>query len=207
MSPDLVVGDDGLARCRWATQSADYAAYHDDEWGVPIRDDRALYERLCLDGFQSGLSWITVLRKRPAFRDAFANFDPVVVADFGPREVERLLGDASIIRHRGKIEATIANARALLRLWEAESEGALAARLAQAAGPVDRPRPRTLSEIPSTTEGSSALARDLKRRGFAFLGPTTLYAALQATGFVDDHLKGCHRSSAARGATACRDAG
>ena len=207
MNPDLVVGDDGRARCRWAVQSADYAAYHDDEWGVPLRDDRELYERLCLEGFQSGLSWLTILRKRPAFRHAFADFDPIVVAAFGPRDVERLMDDAGIVRHRGKIQATIANARSLLELWDESGEGALTALLAQAADSDRRPRPRRLGDIPASTSGSTALARELKRRGFSFLGPTTLYAALQATGFVDDHLQGCHRSTVARGATTATDTG
>ncbi len=192
MSADLVVGDDALARCAWAAASADYRDYHDGEWGVPIRDDRALYERLCLESFQSGLSWITILRKRSGFRAAFADFDPEVVAEFGPAQIEVLLADASIVRHRGKIQATITNARAVLALWESEGQGSLTTLLSTAA-PRPSAVPQTLAEIPASTPESAALARDLKRRGFTFLGPTTLYAALQATGFVNDHLVGCHR--------------
>ena len=192
MTPDLVIGDDSVARCAWAASSADYRDYHDVEWGVAIRDDRALYERLCLESFQSGLSWITILRKRAGFRAAFADFDPEVVAGFGPQQIDVLLADASIVRHRGKIQAAITNARATLALWESDGEGSLTALLA-AAAPAPGSPPTRLSDIPASTPESAALARELKRRGFAFLGPTTLYAALQATGFVNDHLMGCHR--------------
>ena len=192
MSSDLVVGEDELARCAWAASSADYRDYHDSEWGVPIRDDRALYERLCLESFQSGLSWITILRKRPGFRAAFAEFDPEVVAEFGPTQIDALLSDASIVRHRGKIQATITNAQAVLALWKSEGPGSLTTLLSSAA-PQQGPVPQSLADIPASTAESAALARDLKRRGFTFLGPTTLYAALQATGFVNDHLAGCHR--------------
>lgn len=189
-SPDLAVGPDGRPRCPWAGPSDDYREYHDREWGRPIRDDAALYERLCLESFQSGLAWITVLRKRDAFREAFEGFDPVAVSTFGPDRVDLLLGNAGIIRHRGKIEAAITNARALVALWGREGRGALATRLARAAGPAGA-RPSRLADIPASTPGSAALARELRREGFTFLGPTTLYAALQATGFVDDHLAGC----------------
>ena len=193
MSPDLAVGNDGLARCSWSAQVAEYRDYHDLEWGRPLRDDRSLFERLSLESFQSGLAWITVLRKRDAFREAFDGFDPALVVDYGPPEVERLLADARIIRHRGKIEATIANAEALLSLWDRDGEGALTALLEVAAtDPPRRGRPARLADVPSSTPGSARLARELKARGFRFLGPTTLYAALQATGFVDDHLDGCH---------------
>lgn len=193
MSPDLTVGDDGVARCSWSAQVAEYRDYHDLEWGRPLRDDRSLFERLCLESFQSGLSWSTVLRKRDAFREAFDSFEPARVADYGPPEIERLLADARIIRHRGKIEATIANADALLRLWDRDGEGALTALLeVAAADPARQGRPARLSDVPSSTPGSARLARELKARGFRFLGPTTLYAALQATGFVDDHVEGCH---------------
>lgn len=202
---DVVVGDDGLARCAWAAQSADYAEYHDLEWGQAIRDDRALYERLVLESFQSGLSWITILRKRPAFRVAFEGFDPDVVARFSEADVERLLRDASIVRHRRKIESAITNASALLTLWRLEGDGALTSRLTVAAEITDRSRPPVaLSEIPASTPGSTALARDLKALGFTFLGPTTLYAALQATGFVNDHLAQCHCRATSRGATIAR---
>ncbi len=205
-SADLVVGDDGLARCAWATQSADYVEYHDLEWGQAIRDDRALYERLVLESFQSGLSWITILRKRPAFRAAFEGFDPDVVAQFSNADIDRLLLDASIVRHRRKIEAARTNASALLNLWRFEGEGALTSRLTAAAEVTDRSRPPVmLSEIPASTPGSTALARDLKAIGFTFLGPTTLYAALQATGFVNDHLAQCHCRLTSRGATTRTD--
>jgi len=190
---DLVRGDDGLRRCAWAAQTADYAEYHDLEWGRPVRDDRALFERLSLEAFQSGLSWLTVLRRRPTLREAFAGFAPEVVARYGPDDVRRLLDDPGIIRHRGKVEAVIANARALLELWSSEGEGSLSARMGQAA-PARPRRPRRMAEVPASTPGSAALARDLKARGFSFVGPTTCYAALQATGFVDDHLVGCHRA-------------
>ena len=196
----LVTGVDGLPRCAWGASTPEYAAYHDQEWGREVREDDALYERLVLEGFQSGLSWLTILRKREHFRRAFAGFDPRVVAGFGEDDVARLLEDAGIVRHRGKIEAAIANAAALLDLQQQEGPGALA-RLLAAAAPDDdvlrregfRRPPRALSDLPARTAGTTALARDLRRRGWRFLGPTTLYAALQATGFVDDHLVGCHR--------------
>ncbi len=177
-------------RC-WPTADPLYIAYHDEEWGRPIRDDRLLLERLCLEGFQSGLSWITILRKRPRFREVFCDFDPQAVAAFGGRDVERLLGDAGIIRHRGKIEATISNARATVALNEAGDT--LTDLLWSFAPPSDPPppAPAALGEMPSWTPESKALARELKRRGFRFVGPTTAYALMQATGIVNDHLAGC----------------
>jgi DNA-3-methyladenine glycosylase I len=195
-----VLGDDGLHRCGWGASTPEYVAYHDTEWGRPVREDGALYERLVLEGFQSGLSWLTILRKREHFRAAFAGFDPEVVAGFDDGDVERLLGDAGIVRHRGKIQAAIANARALLAMQQAEGEGALT-RLLEQGAPDDealrregyRRPPAALADLPASTAATTALARDLRRRGWRFLGPTTLYAALQATGFVDDHLVGCHR--------------
>ena len=192
-SPDLVRGDDGVLRCPWAGPSLDYRRYHDTEWGVPIRADRELYERLCLESFQSGLSWLTILRKREAFREAFVGFDPVAVSEFDESDVLRLLADARIVRHRGKIMAAITNARALVALWAAEGEGVLAPRLERAAHPrrPASPRPAVLAQIPAATAGSTALARELRSLGFTFLGPTTVYSAMQATGFVDDHLRGC----------------
>ena len=196
----LVLGDDGLHRCGWGASTPESVAYHDTEWGRPVREDGALYERLVLEGFQSGLSWLTILRKREHFRAAFAGFDPEVVAGFDDGDVERLLGDAGIVRHRGKIQAAIANARALLAMQQAEGEGALT-RLLEQGAPDDealrregyRRPPAALADLPASTAATTALARDLRRRGWRFLGPTTLYAALQATGFVDDHLVGCHR--------------
>jgi DNA-3-methyladenine glycosylase I len=163
-----------LVRC-WPTTDPTYIAYHDEEWGRPIRDERSLYERLCLEGFQSGLAWITILRKREAFRAAFAGFDPERVARFGERDVERLLGDAGIVRHRGKIEATIANARATLALRETET-----------------PLERLMWEYRDREESSAAeLSKRLKKAGFRFVGPTTVYAAMQATGIVNDHVADC----------------
>ena len=178
-------------RC-WPTSDPLYIAYHDEEWGRPVRDDRLLLERLCLEGFQSGLSWITILRKRPRFREVFRDFEPAAVAGFGEEDVQRLLTDAGIIRHRGKIEATIANARATVALQEGGET--LADLLWSFAPPADRPRPvpAALSDMPASTAESKALARELKRRGFRFVGPTTAYALMQATGIVNDHVAGCH---------------
>ncbi|WP_225755703.1 DNA-3-methyladenine glycosylase I [Actinotalea sp. Marseille-Q4924] len=168
-----------------------YEQYHDTEWGVPVRGDQALYERLCLEAFQSGLAWITVLRKRPAFRAAFADFDPERVARFDDDDVARLLGDAGIIRNRAKIDASIANARAVLGLWDA---GQTLTDLLWSHAPEQRvrdPRAVTYAEVPATTPESRALAKALKTQGFRFVGPTTAYAAMQACGLVDDHLAGC----------------
>jgi DNA-3-methyladenine glycosylase I len=184
-------GDDGALRCGWSLGSDDYVAYHDDEWGRPVVDDVRLYEKLCLEGFESGLSWLTILRKRPWFRSAFAGFDPEAVARFGDSDVERLLGDAGIVRHRGKIEATIANARATLDVQD--QLGSLAA-LVWSFEPdrAARPVPARLGEVASVTPESTALSKALKRHGFRFVGPTTAYAAMQSLGVVDDHLDGCH---------------
>ena len=190
MSDDLVVGEDGRARCRWGASTPDYARYHDEEWGRPVRGDDALYEKLCLEAFQSGLSWITILRKREAFRAAFAGFEIAAVARFGERDVERLMSDAGIVRNRAKIEAAIANARATVQLHDAGET--LDALLWSYAPEVPAPAPRTLRDMPATTAESKALARELKRRGFRFVGPTTAYALMQATGIVNDHLLGCH---------------
>ena len=188
VSADLTIGDDGRPRCNWASSTPDYAEYHDEEWGRPVIDDRTLFEKMCLEGFQSGLSWITILRKRDAFREVFASFDARTVADFDETDVLRLLDDARIIRHRGKIEATITNARALLEL-QAEKE--TLAGLIWSFRPDTHHRPRTMSDVPATTTESTALAKELKRRGFRFVGPTTAYAAMQAMGVVNDHLEGC----------------
>jgi DNA-3-methyladenine glycosylase I len=185
-----VPGDDGRARCAWCLSAPEYVAYHDDEWGRPVVDDVQLYEKLCLEGFQSGLSWLTILRKRDGFRAAFAGFDPVVVASFADTDVERLLADAGIVRHRGKIEATIANARATLAVQD--ELGSLAS-LVWSFEPErpDRRAPSRMGEIPSVTLESTALAKELRRRGFRFVGPTTAYAAMQSLGLVNDHLAGC----------------
>jgi DNA-3-methyladenine glycosylase I len=183
--PDLVVGEDGRARCRWGASTPDYARYHDEEWGKPIRDADGLFERLCLEAFQSGLSWLTILRKREAFRAAFAGFEIAAVARFGERDVERLLGDAAIVRNRAKIEASIANAKAAA---EVDDLGALLWSFA----PPSHPAPRTFADVPAVTPESTAMAKELKRRGFRFVGPTTAYALMQACGLVNDHLEGCH---------------
>lgn len=183
---ELAVGEDGQARCPWAAATADYRAYHDQEWGRPVRGDDGLYERLTLEAFQSGLSWLTILRKREAFRAAFDGFRIEKVAGYGPAEVARLLADPGIVRNRAKIEAAIQNAQAALALPDG-----LAA-LLWSFQPAPRPRPATLADVPPTTPASTAMAKELKRRGFRFVGPTTAYALMQATGMVDDHLVGCH---------------
>ena len=181
----LEVGDDGRARCWWGTSSPDYIAYHDDEWGMGVVDDHRLFEKVCLEGFQSGLAWITILRKRDNFRAAFAGFDPERVAEFDERDVERLLGDAGIVRHQGKIRSTINNAGRALDLID--EFGSLAAYFwPHATFPDHAP-----TEIPAVTDASTALSKDLKRRGWTFVGPTTMYAFMQAMGLVNDHLDGC----------------
>jgi DNA-3-methyladenine glycosylase I len=185
-----VRGDDGSIRCGWCTSAPEYEEYHDDEWGRPVVDDSRLYEKLCLEGFQSGLSWLTILRKRVAFRRAFAAFDPAKVARFGEADVERCLADPSIVRHRGKIEATVANARATLAVQE--RVGSLAALVWSCEPPRrHRPVPRRLGDLPSTTPESVELSRRLRLHGFRFVGPTTAYAAMQSLGVVNDHLGGC----------------
>ena len=180
----VVPGPDGLLRCPWGT-APDMVDYHDTEWGRPVHGDVGLFERVTLEAFQSGLSWAIILRKRPAFRAAFAGFDPTVVAEFGDQDVERLLSDAGIVRNRAKIEATIANARAVLELDGELDE------IIWASGPGPRPRPRTVAEVPAVTPESTALATCLRSRGFRFVGPTTAYALMEAVGVVDDHLADC----------------
>jgi DNA-3-methyladenine glycosylase I len=181
---------DGVLRCPWGAEPAEYRAYHDDEWGRPVTDETRVFEKLCLEGFQSGLSWLTILRKRETFRSAFAGFDVDVVARFDDDDVERLLGDAGIVRHRGKIEATIANARATVTLHEAgESLSSIVWRFEPRS---DGAAPRSLDDLPASTGESTALSKELRRRGFRFVGPTTAYAAMQALGVVNDHLEGCH---------------
>ena len=183
----LVVGADGLARCAWGASTADYLPYHDSEWGQPLRGDDRMFERLTLEAFQSGLSWITILRKRPAFRAAFADFSIPAVADFDAADVERLLSDAGIVRNRAKIDAAIRNARAALDVPEGLSD------LLWSFAPAPRKRRlKSFAEVPAVTPESTALAKAIKKRGFAFVGPTTAYALMQATGMVDDHLRGCH---------------
>ena len=179
------------SRCAWALSAPEYVAYHDDEWGRPLHGDTALFERLSLEAFQSGLSWLVILRKRPAFREAFAGFDIDTVAGFGARDIRRLLADAGIVRNRAKIEATIANARTARG---AVPEGLDA--LLWSFAPARHKRPKRLSDLPATSPESVAMAKELKRRGFRFVGPTTAYALMQATGIVDDHVASCWRASA-----------
>ncbi|HEX7745538.1 MAG TPA: DNA-3-methyladenine glycosylase I [Micromonosporaceae bacterium] len=198
---ELVIGADGLSRCAWGASTPDYATYHDDEWGRPLRGDDALFERLTLEAFQSGLSWLTILRKRAAFRAAFAAFRIEVVAGYGEADVVRLLGDPGIVRNRAKIEAAIANARAALDLPDG-----LATLLWRFAPAPRAARPRTFAEVPPVTPESTAMAKELKRRGFRFVGPTTAYALMQATGMVDDHLAGCHVTLPVAGAVEGRAA-
>lgn len=188
-APGLVRSDDGALRCAWGDAPEVYRRYHDTEWGVVLHGRDALFERISLEAFQSGLSWITVLRKRDAFRAAFAGFDPVVVAAFTDDDVARLLADTGIVRNRAKIAATIGNARAVLELDDLD--GLL---WSHAPDPLP-PRPTSPADVPATTDASTAMARELKRRGLRFVGPTTCYALMQATGMVDDHLRGCTRAA------------
>ncbi len=194
----LIIGDDRLVRCWWGASAPDYAAYHDTEWGRPVTDDRRLFEKICLEGFQSGLSWLTILRKRDNFRAAFLGFDAARVARFGSPDVARLLRDAGIVRHRGKIESTIRNAKLSLDL--ASEFGSLAAYFWRfEPDPESRPRRVTKPVLTAltTSPASTALSKDLKRRGWSFVGPTTMYAFMQAMGLVNDHLEGCHVRGAA----------
>ncbi|WP_037607932.1 DNA-3-methyladenine glycosylase I [Streptacidiphilus rugosus] len=184
---EAIRGEDGQLRCPWGLSTPDYVEYHDKEWGRPVHGDAALYERLCLEAFQSGLSWITILRRREGFRRAFHGFDPAVVAAYDDADVERLLADEGIIRNRAKILATIANARALLEL-DAPGLDALIWSFAPDPAPA---APKSLADVPAVTQESTALAKELKRRGFRFVGPTTAYALMQACGLVNDHLSDC----------------
>ncbi|MER6762541.1 MULTISPECIES: DNA-3-methyladenine glycosylase I [Amycolatopsis] len=187
--PNVVVGDDGLARPAWAAADPLLRDYYDTEWGMPVTDEHGVYERISLEGFQAGLSWATILRKRPAFRAAFSDFVPDKVAAFGDADVERLMADAGIVRNRKKIEAAIGNARATVALRE---EMGLA-KLVWSFRPEDTPRPVRFDEIPTKSAESIALSKELRRRGFAFVGPTTMYALMEAIGIVDTHLLGSHR--------------
>jgi DNA-3-methyladenine glycosylase I len=184
----LSQGSDGRARCWWGASNDEYVRYHDEEWGRPVTDDRGLYERLTLEAFQSGLSWLTILRKREAFREAFAGFDFEAVAGFGDADVERLLADAGIVRNRAKIEAAIANARATAKMV---AGGESLAALVWSHAPEAAPAPAAMGDVAATTAESKALVKELKGRGFRFVGPTTAYAAMQACGIVNDHLAGC----------------
>lgn len=189
---DLHIGPDGLARCGWVGDDPEYRRYHDEEWGCPLHGDRALFEKMSLEGFQAGLSWITILRKRARFREVFAGFEPSVVAGFGDDDVERLMADAGIIRNRAKILATIDNARLVTELAPGDLDTLLwsfapGSRSATA-------RPASFADVPAVTPASDALSKALKKRGFRFVGSTTMYALMQSAGMVDDHLVGCHRA-------------
>lgn len=196
MAPEsgLVIGEDGLARPRWAATDPLMRTYYDTEWGMPVTDERGVFERLSLEGFQSGLSWATILRKREAFRAAFHGFEPDSVAAFDDTDVERLLADAGIIRHRGKIAATIGNARATVALRD---QGGLAA-LVWSFKPAVTPEPRSMAEVPTESAESRALAAELRRRGFRIVGPTTMFALMEAIGIVDTHLLGSHRRGSSK---------
>lgn len=192
-----VVGDDGLARCPWGDAPADYRDYHDTEWGRPVHGDAAIFERLSLEAYQAGLSWLTILRRRDAFREAFGGFDIDTVAAFDDADIARLSSDARLIRHRGKVEAVVGNARSLQRWREDEGYGVLDA-LVWSCAPASAPEailqaiPQAMSDVPVQTPESARLAASLRARGWRFIGPTSAYAALQAMGVVDDHLAGCH---------------
>ena len=187
------IGEDGMARCPWAAGDPVMRAYHDEEWGVPVRGERGLFERLTLEAFQSGLSWRTILNKRPGFRAAFRDFDADAVAAFGDADFDRLVADGGIIRNRAKIRAAIANARAIVAL----REGGGLDRLIWSHRPEPGRAPRVMADLAASTPASEALSADLKRHGLVFVGPTTAYALMQAAGLVDDHLEGCHRRGSA----------
>ncbi|MVO83314.1 DNA-3-methyladenine glycosylase I [Streptomyces sp. p1417] len=188
MSSGAIAGPDGGLRCPWGLSTDDYVAYHDTEWGRPVHGDDALFERLSLEAFQSGLSWITILRRREGFRAAFSGFKIAAVAEFGDADRERLLADAGIIRNRAKVDATLANARVLAD-WPAGELDELIWSFAP--DPAARPVPRTLADVPAVTDASTALSKALKKRGLRFVGPTTAYALMQACGLVNDHLVDC----------------
>src|SRR5690625_714120 len=187
--PGIVVGDDGLARPAWASADALMREYYDTEWGMPVRDERGMYERVSLEAFQAGLSWATILRKRPAFREAFDHFVPEVVARYTDDDIERLMADSQIVRNRAKILATVTNANATINLRE---KGGLAD-FVWSFQPEETPHPRTVAEIPTKSPESAALSKALRKEGFAFVGPTTMYALMEATGIIDTHLLGSHR--------------
>ncbi len=192
---EILVGDDGRSRCGWIGADEEYRRYHDEEWGTPLHGDRPLFEKISLEGFQAGLSWITILRRRPGFRAAFDGFDIVTVADYGDDDVERLMADERIIRNRAKVLATIGNAR-LTRDLIRERPGALDEVIWSFAPTGDRRRPRTWADIPAVTAESEALSAALRKLGYRFVGPTTMYALMQSAGLVDDHLADCWRARA-----------
>jgi DNA-3-methyladenine glycosylase I len=189
VSTSIRIGDDGVARCAWVGDDAEYRRYHDEEWGTPLHGDRALYEKLSLEGFQAGLSWITILRKRPRFREVFAGFDPVAVAEFGDDDVERLMGDPGIIRNRAKIVATISNARLVSEMDAGELDTFM-----WSFAPTSWPRPASFADVAAVTAESEAMSKALRKRGFRFVGATTMYALMQSAGMVDDHVEGCWRA-------------
>jgi DNA-3-methyladenine glycosylase I len=186
---DVRIGPDGVARCAWVGDDVEYRRYHDEEWGRPLHGDRPLFEKMSLEGFQAGLSWITILRKRPRFRDVFAGFDPAVVAAFDQTDIERLMADAGIIRNRLKIEATISNARLMLELEDGEFDAFM-----WSFAPSEWSRPKTFADVAATTAESDAMSKALRKRGFRFVGSTTMYALMQSAGMVDDHVEGCWRA-------------
>jgi len=191
MAASVILGVDGKKRCAWCVGDELYEQYHDLEWGRPMKDERAIYEKLCLEGFQAGLSWLTILKKREAFRAAFRGFEPKVVAKFTARDVQRLMKDESIVRNRAKIESAINNARVLCTMHE---QGESLSKLVWSHTTARTSRPRNLSQLKAVTPQSVALSKELKKRGFTFVGPTTMYAAMQSLGVVDDHVVGCHRA-------------
>lgn len=188
-SRGVLIGEDGIARCAWVGHDAEYARYHDEEWGRPLHGDQQLFEKICLEGFQAGLSWITILRRRPGFREVFHGFDVGWVAALGPHDVATLMLDQRIIRNRAKIEATISNARVTLTMQPGELD-----ELVWSFAPPAGKRPTTLAAVPAVTPESTALSTALRNAGFRFVGPTTMYALMQSAGLVDDHVVGCHRS-------------
>ena len=190
---NVVIGVDGRARCRWAASDPEYLRYHDEEWGTPLHGDRPLFEKMCLEGFQAGLSWITILRKRPEFRVVFHGFEPERIARMDEGEIEAAMQNAGIIRNRAKILSTIKNARLTLDLTR-DAAGALDELIWSFAPPPGRPRPTSLAQVPAVTDESIALSTELRKRGFGFVGPTTMYALMQSAGMVDDHVNGCWRA-------------
>lgn len=187
----VISGPDARVRCAWVGDDTEYRRYHDEEWGTALHGDRALFEKMALEGFQAGLSWITILRKRPRFREVFAGFDPAAVAAFDDSDVERLMADAGIVRNRAKIEATIGNARLVAEMADGELDELMWS-FAPAGG--GRPRPTELTDVPAVTPDSTAMSTELRRRGFRFVGATTMYALMQSAGMVDDHVAGCWRA-------------
>ncbi|MDJ0334688.1 DNA-3-methyladenine glycosylase I [Salinibacterium sp. G-O1] len=190
----VLTGADGVSRCRWVGSDPEYQRYHDEEWGHQLHGDQALFEKLSLEAFQAGLSWITILRRRPGFRAAFDGFDPQLVASYGDEDIERLMGDERIIRNRAKVLATIGNARLAHELSTA-APGALDELMWSFAPPAREARPTSMAEIPAITPESTAMSTELQRRGFKFVGPTTMYALMQSSGMVDDHVTGCWRAA------------